>query len=117
MAGEADLPLRIIQRCTRRDADLLTHQIDAAYHFGHRVLDSQPSIHLDERELPVLIQKLQSTGVAVSQLRECGSCRGAQLVTRTRTERWRSCLFHQLLVTSLQAAVTFAKMHDVAMVI
>ena len=41
-----------------RDAYLLAHQIDTADHLGDGMLDLQTSIHLDEGELAVLVEKL-----------------------------------------------------------
>ena len=44
--------LHVAKLAAGGDADLLAHQIDAAHHLGHRVLDLQPGVHFDERELP-----------------------------------------------------------------
>ena len=70
VAGEADVGLPVAERRAGGDADLLAHQVDAADHLGDRVLDLQPRVHLDERELAVLIQELQRAGVAVAEARQ-----------------------------------------------
>ena len=63
---ERHIGLRVAQRLPSGDADLLPHQIDAAHHFCHRMLDLQPGVHLDKGELPVLVKKLQRTSIAVA---------------------------------------------------
>ncbi len=74
----------------------------------------QAGIHLDEAELPVLVQELQRAGVAVTQLRQCGGGDRTDVVTLLCRQRGGSRFFQQLLVTALQGAVTFAEMHHVA---
>ena len=68
MAGEFDVRLGVAERLAGGDADLLAHQIDAADHLGHRMLDLQPRVHLDEGELAVLVEELERAGVAVAEL-------------------------------------------------
>ena len=46
-----DVVLRERERLARRDAQLLLDQVDAGDELGHRVLDLQPGVHLDEEEL------------------------------------------------------------------
>ncbi len=79
-----DVVLRIAERGAGGDADLLAHQVDVAEHFGHRMLHLQPGVHLDERELPVLIEEFQRPGVAVSQFAQR---RGRGLDPTRRAER------------------------------
>ena len=50
------------------DADLLLHEVDAGDHLGHRVLDLDARVHLDEVELAVLVQELERAGAAVADL-------------------------------------------------
>ena len=65
---QVNLLLRAGQAFTRRYSDLLAHQVDAADHFGHRVLDLQPGVHFDEVELAVLIEELDGAGAAIAHL-------------------------------------------------
>src|SRR4029077_8622525 len=51
-----------------RDADLLLHDVDAADHLGHRVLDLHARVHLDEVEIAVLVEELDGAGAFVAQL-------------------------------------------------
>ena len=63
---EGDFFLRIAERLSRRDADLLFDEIDAGDHFRHRMLHLDARVHLHEVELPVLIQqKLDGAGIDV----------------------------------------------------
>ena len=55
MAGHGDVGLRQGQLLAARDPDLLLHDVDPADHLRHRVLDLQPSVHLDEMEGAVLV--------------------------------------------------------------
>ena len=38
------------QPLAARDADLPVHQVEAGHHLGHRMLDLQPRVHLEEVE-------------------------------------------------------------------
>src|ERR1700730_6564796 len=49
----------------RRDANLLLHNIDAGDHLRYRVLHLHPRIHLDEKKLVVLVEKLERTRTTV----------------------------------------------------
>ena len=49
------------------DADLLAHQVDAGDQFGHRMLDLDAGVDLDEVEVVVLVdQELAGAGVVVA---------------------------------------------------
>jgi hypothetical protein len=68
VALEHDIVLGERQRRAGRDADLLSHQIDPRDHFGHWMLDLEPGVHLDEVELPILIQKLDGPDAKIAKL-------------------------------------------------
>ena len=51
------------------DADLLLHEIEAGQHLGHRMLDLQPRVHLDEIELAVLVEELDGADALIAELR------------------------------------------------
>ena len=53
-AGKLDIALRDAQGLARRDADHLLDEIDAGDQLGHRMLDLQPCIHLQEKEALIL---------------------------------------------------------------
>src|SRR5204862_6743604 len=51
-----------------RYADLLLHQVDARDHLGHRMLDLDAGVHLDEVELVILEQELEGADAAIADL-------------------------------------------------
>ena len=44
------------------------HEIEPGDHFGHRMLDLQARVHLDEIELAVLVQELDRADAAIAEL-------------------------------------------------
>ena len=52
----------------RGDADLLLHEVEAGEHLGHRMLDLEPRVHLDEIELAVLIEELDRADALIAEL-------------------------------------------------
>ncbi len=68
VAVEADVLLCEAERSAGGDPDHLAHQIDAADHLGHRMLDLQAGVHLDEVELAVLVQELEGADAAIAEL-------------------------------------------------
>ena len=68
VAVELDLVLRAGQAFAGGDADLLAHQVDAADHLGHRMLDLEPGVHLDEVEFAVLVEEFDGAGAAIAHL-------------------------------------------------
>ena len=53
-------------RSPRATRMLLLHDVDAGGHFGHRMLDLQPRVHLDEVESALLVQELEGAHAAVA---------------------------------------------------
>ena len=54
-ARERDVRLRVAERLARGDAQLLAHEIDPRHRLGHRVLDLEARVHLEEEELAALV--------------------------------------------------------------
>ena len=70
-AAVHDVVLRERQRLARGDADLLLDQVDAGDHLGHRVLDLDAGVHLDEVVLAVAVDdELDRGGVGVVGLQD-----------------------------------------------
>ena len=64
-----DVVLRERQRLAGGDADLRLDQVDAGDHLGHRMLDLDAGVDLDEVEVVVLIdEELDRAGVGVARL-------------------------------------------------
>jgi hypothetical protein len=68
MTAPDDVALAKAQLLTGGHADLLLHDVDSGRHFGHRMLDLDPRVHLDEEELVVLVQELERPRAAIADL-------------------------------------------------
>src|SRR5207237_9730971 len=68
VAAQLDVLLPQLQLAPGGDVDLLLHEVDPGDHLGHRMLDLDARVHLDEEELPVLVQELESAGAPVADL-------------------------------------------------
>ena len=92
------------QLFARGDADLLLHDVDAGDHFGHRVLDLDAGVHLDEVELAVLVEELEGAGAAVADLAAGLGAAFADLVAQFRGQVGRGRFLDDLLVAALHAS-------------
>ena len=99
------------------DADLLQHQIDVGDHLGHRMLDLDARVHLDEIELAVLEQELDRADAEIFQLAHRLGDGLADPVARRDVERGRGALLQHLLMAALQRAVALAEMDGVALAV
>ena len=68
MSTELDVFLAEGQLLTRSDADLLLHDVDAGDHLRDGVFNLHAGVHLDEIELAVLKQELESARTAIADL-------------------------------------------------
>ena len=50
------------------DADLLEDEVDVGDHLGHRMLDLDAGVHLDEVELAVLVEELDGADAEIVEL-------------------------------------------------
>ena len=66
VAADLHVLLAHAQLLARRDVDLFLHEVDPGDHLGHRVLDLDAGVHLDEVELAVLVKELERAGAAVA---------------------------------------------------
>ncbi len=97
--------------------ELERHQVQAGDHLGHRVLDLKAGVHLQEVELAFLVDELHGPGVRVPA-RPGEAHRGfPHGVGDATVQVGGGCLFHQLLVASLDRAVARPEMDHVAMVV
>src|ERR1700730_10012934 len=65
MALKDDFLLGQRQGGTCGDSYLLVDEIDAGDHFGYRMLDLNPCIHLDEIKFAVFVEKLNGAGAGI----------------------------------------------------
>jgi hypothetical protein len=105
MAAGVEIPLREAEGVARRYAQLTRDEIDPEDLFGHRVLDLETSVDLEEVEAFFVDEHLNCPGIDIAaRLRQCD--RGvAHLACTLRPER-RRCLLDELLVAALKRAVS-----------
>ena len=100
------------------DPDLLVDQVDAGDHLGHRVLDLEARVHLDEVELAVLVEELDRAGAEIAELRASPCATTSPIcVALGGVERRGGGLLPHLLVAALQRAVALAEMDGVAVAV
>ena len=96
--------------------ELLLDQVDAGHQLGHRVLDLQPGIHLQEHEVPGLDvdEELDRARAAVTD-RLAGRHRGGEHTRpQFRADARRRSLLGDLLVPPLDRAVALAQREHLA---
>ena len=109
MAVPADVLLAEVELLARCHADLPCHQVESGDQLGHRVLDLEAGVHLEEIELALLEEEFDRPGVVVATgLADLdgGLAHGSADVVR---EGRRRALLDQLLVASLRRAVPLAQ--------
>ena len=98
------------------DEDLRLHDVDSRHLFGDGVLDLNPRIDLDEIELARvgIDQEFDRSRVLVTEFPADGERRRAQLVAKFRLEGGSRRDFDDLLMASLDRAVSLIEMDEVA---
>ena len=113
-----DADQRVIQAHPFGDPDLGLHQIAHGHHFGHRVLDLDPRIGLDEVEILLLVhQKLDGAGIDIIDRANNLQRQIADFLAFLAGEIGRRRQFDDLLMPPLDRAVPLEIMHDVAVLI
>ena len=110
-----DLRVVVVEDAPLRDTELLTHEVDTGDLFADGVLHLEASVHFEERDGAVLAnEELARARALVADLFE-NRLRGAveHVELGIRQERSRS-FFDELLVATLQRAVTGRHDNDVA---
>ena len=123
VAAQKNLLLPERQLFPGRHAELPLDEIEPGHRFGHRMLDLQPCIHLDEKEVfrtdasRGFRDELHRTSalIADSDRRFYGRFaeREPSLLRKARRRR----LLQNLLVAALYGAISLEEMHDVAVLI
>ena len=113
--GELEVLLREPELLARGDADHLLHQVESGDHLGHRVLDLQARVHLEEVEVAVAIDhELHGPGGLVAHgFRERDRLLAHRAASLVVEERRRRFLDH-LLVASLNRALALPQIERVA---
>ncbi len=117
MAGELDVFLAQREFLAGRDQQLLAHEIDAGDQLGHRMLDLDARVHLDEVEAAVLVQELERAGAAIADAQAGVDADLADLGALLGADARRRRFLDDLLVAALHRAVALAEMDRVALAV
>src|SRR5262245_14820554 len=93
------------KRAAGGNPDLLENQIDVGDHLGHRVLDLNARVHLDEIEFAVFVEKLDGADPEIADLTHGFRDRFADHIARTRAECGRGAFLPDFLMATLQRAL------------
>src|ERR1051325_9722805 len=99
------------------DPDLLAHQIEAGDRLGHRMLDLEARVHLDEVELAGLPEELDRAGAAIAHLRHRPGDDPAHPVALLGRDHRRGRFLEDLLMAALKRAVALAEMDRIALAV
>ncbi len=100
------------------DAQLGLDEVDVGDLLGHRVLDLDARVHLDEDVVAVPVEEeLHGAGVAVADLPGEAHGVGADAVAQGGVEAGGGREFDHLLVAALHRAVPFEQVNDVALAV
>ena len=117
---EADILLRQRQRFAGGDLELPGDEIEAGYRLGHRVLDLEARVHLDEPDavrpqcFAAVGDELDRAGADIADSLGGLDGGGADLRAQVRRHARRRRFLDHLLVPALQRAIALAEMDDVA---
>src|ERR1700722_19143784 len=114
-AKESHIILHDRERGAGRDLDLLIDDVNSGDHFGDRMLDLDPSIHLNEEEPPILVQELDRSSADVAQLSHCPGDNSADALALFRVQSRGGTLLPHFLVATLKGAVALAKVNGVSL--
>ena len=101
-----------------RDAELPFDEVEAGDRLGHRMLDLQAGVHLEEVEGAVgAQQELDRAGAAIADRLGRGDRGRAHACAQVGVDGGRGRFLDHLLVAALHRAVALAEMDDVAVVV
>src|SRR6185369_5354707 len=117
MAAQHDVALREWQLLAGRHHDLRLDNVHAADHLGDGMLDLDAGVHLDEIELAVLVQELESARAAVTDLLAGRHAALADLFDQLARNPRRRRLLDDLLVPALHRTVALAQVNAVLVLV
>ena len=100
------------ERLPGGDPELVGDQVPPGHRLGHRVLDLEPRVHLQEEE-PAVIGQEELDRARPDVPGGSGHAQGGGAHGRAQpgTDRWRGGLLQDLLLPPLGAAVTLGQVH------
>jgi hypothetical protein len=111
------MPLRLDPLCrkrlSRRDAELLGDEVEAGHELGHRVLDLDPAVQLEEEEVVSVEDELDRARAPVADRAAEGDRGLEQRGSPACGEPGSRRLLEHLLVASLHGAVALPERDDV----
>src|SRR5205807_1768140 len=111
VTADLHVALAVGQPLTRGDQQLRLHEIDAGDELGDGMLDLDARVHLDEVELPVLVEELHGAGAAVADRAARLHAPLAHEAALARREAGRRRLLEHLLVAPLHGAIALAEVN------
>src|SRR4029079_12435908 len=118
VAAGHDVRLAEAQRLAGGDPDLGRDEVDPGQGLGHRVLDLDPAVDLDEVEVALGVdEELQRADVLVAGLDNRPHRAGAEVVAALVRQRGGRPRLDDLLVPPLRGAVALAEMDALAVAI
>ena len=108
-----------VQRVALGDEDLRPHEVEARDDLGHRVLDLDARVHLDEEPLMAVevVEELHRARVVVADLAGQPGGRVAELLDDVLGQAERRGHLDDLLVAALHRAVALEEVDDVAVAV
>src|SRR5947207_5428998 len=98
-------------------ANLLEDQIHIGDHLGHRMLDLDAGVHLDEIKFTVLVQEFDGADAEIVDVAHGLRDGFADRVARRRVQGGRGAFFPDLLMAALQRAVALAEVDGAALAV
>src|SRR5215475_7950900 len=114
VAVEPHVLLRERKVAAGGNADLLEDEVDVGDHFGHRMLDLDARVHLDEVEAAILVEELDGADAEIVDLAHRLGHRLADCLARAGIEGGRGAFLPDLLMAALQRAVALAEVDGAA---
>ena len=117
VAARCHVALRERERLAARHAELPLHDVDAVHLLGHRMLDLEPRVDLEEVDLATVHQHLDGARSDVPDRAGEADRRFEESPAHFRREIGRGRLLHHLLVPSLRRAVALAEVEHRAVLV
>ena len=117
MALDMHVVLAKRQRLAGGGQDLGPDQVQPGHALGHRVLDLDAGVHLDEVELPVLVEKLEGARAQVADALAGVGADLADALALLGGDAGRGGFLDHLLVPALHRAVALAQVHGITVAV
>ncbi len=117
MAADLHVALDVRQPLAGGDQELRFHEVDARDQLGDRMLHLDARVHLDEVELVILIEKLQSPGTAIAHRLAGFHTAISHDAPLARGDSGSGSFFDHFLVAALHRAVSLSQVNHIALAV